>query len=176
MDKKLIVINLFSGPGAGKTTFRSEIFAYLKWCNINCEEIPEYAKKLTWQENFKQLKNQLYVFSKQHNSIYMVEDSVDVVVTDSPLLLSIIYDENKDDILKSLIIKTHKQYDNINIFIKRQKPYHKVGRTQSEKEARDIDEQIRSLLEELNEPYEIVNGTYDDVFIYAKELVSKLKK
>jgi len=176
MNKKLTVVNLFCGPGAGKTTSRSQIFSYLKWHNINCEEVAEYAKKLTFQKNFKQLKNQTYVFAKQHNSIFMVENDVDVVVTDSPLLLSIVYDERKDELFKKYVIQTHNEYNNINIYINRVKPYHKVGRSQSEAESKIIDKKVLSLLNELNEPYQIVNGTYEDMFEYSKELVLKLKK
>jgi hypothetical protein len=176
MNKKLIVINLFSGPGAGKTSSCSQIFSYLKWNNVNCEQISEYAKKLTWRKNHKQLKNQLYVFSKQYNDIYMVEDEVDVVVTDSPLLLSVIYDAEKDEDLRRYIIKKHNKYENINIFIKRVKPYHKVGRSQTESESREIDSAVFSLLTELEESYEIINGTYEDMLKLSQDLVIKLKK
>jgi hypothetical protein len=175
MDKKLIVINLYSGPGAGKSTSCSQIFSYLKWNNINCEQVSEYAKKLTWRKNYKQLKNQLYVFAKQYNEIFMVEDEVDIVVTDSPLLLSIIYDSEKDEDLKRIVLQKYNRYKNINIFINRKKSYHPIGRSQNKEEAKQLDDEIFHLLNELGETYQIVDGTYEDILKLSKELVLKLK-
>jgi len=45
---KTIVVNLFAGPGAGKTTTMAGLFSKLKLDNIVCEMATEFAKELTW--------------------------------------------------------------------------------------------------------------------------------
>lgn len=50
--KTPIVINLFGGPGSGKSTGAAYIFSQLKMKGINCELITEYAKDKTWEKNF----------------------------------------------------------------------------------------------------------------------------
>lgn len=42
--------------------------------------VPEYAKDLTWQESFKVLKNQIYVWTKQYQWLYRLRDKVDLIV------------------------------------------------------------------------------------------------
>ena len=42
--KKTLVINLFGGPGVGKSTLCASVFAKLKIMGIDCEMATEYAK------------------------------------------------------------------------------------------------------------------------------------
>lgn len=69
---------------------------------------PEYVKDLVWEESFKKIENQLYIFGKQHNRIYRLLRKVKVIITDSPLLNSIIYytfspNENSIDEIVDLV-------------------------------------------------------------------------
>ena len=89
----MIIVNLFGVPGAGKSTGAAYIFSQLKMKGINAELITEFAKDKVWENNEKVFKNQLYLFGKQSFRISRVQDEVDVIVTDSPLLLSILYNQ-----------------------------------------------------------------------------------
>lgn len=82
------VINLLSGPGAGKSTTAAGLFYQMKLKGINVELITEYAKDMTWEERYNTLSNQLYIFAKQYSRQLRVKNKVDYIVTDSPLLLS----------------------------------------------------------------------------------------
>ena len=62
--KETLVVNFFGGPGVRKSTFCAELFARLKWENVNCEMALEYAKDIVWEENYKILENQFYVLYK----------------------------------------------------------------------------------------------------------------
>ena len=52
---KTLVVNLFAGPGAGKTSCAWEIASELKKRGIVTEYVPEYAKELVWDENYEAL-------------------------------------------------------------------------------------------------------------------------
>ena len=45
---KTIVVNIFGGPSAGKSTTSAGIFYELKRQGIRCELVTEYAKSKVW--------------------------------------------------------------------------------------------------------------------------------
>ena len=51
-----IVINLFAGPGVGKSTTAARVFAELKLKGVNCEMALEFAKDKVWEESFTACK------------------------------------------------------------------------------------------------------------------------
>ena len=48
---KTKVLNLYGGPGVGKSTGAAYIFSMLKLAGINCELVREYAKELVGAED-----------------------------------------------------------------------------------------------------------------------------
>ena len=94
-NNKCLIINLFGGPGTGKSTTAAALFYKLKMMGINCELVTEFAKDITWEKNKKALACQPYVFGKQCYRIERCVDQVDVIITDSPLPLSILYNKDK---------------------------------------------------------------------------------
>lgn len=146
MKKKTRVVNFYGGPGTCKSTMCAHVFAMLKWENINCEMSLEYAKDKTWEESFKVLHDQLYVFGKQQHRLFRLRNQVDIILTDSPLLLSLIYDSEKSNELKKLVLKEYYKYDNIDIFLNRRKPYNLKGRNQTLEQSKQLDEDIREML------------------------------
>ena len=143
---KTTVINLFGGPGCGKSTIAAELFATLKKQGYEVELVTEYAKDKVWEESYKTLENQIYVFSKQLHRMWRLKDKVQFIITDSPLLLSIIYDKDKNEDLKNLVITKFNSFDNINVVINRSTVYNQNGRYQNEEQANEIDKEIKELL------------------------------
>ena len=160
--KKCIIVNLFSGPGAGKSTTAAGLFYQLKIKGINCELVTEYAKHVTWRENYNTLKNQIYVFAKQHDKMFHLKDKVDVIITDSPIVLSLSYcDFNVvSPSLENLILDEFNRDENINLnyFINRVNPYSNKGRSQNEEQAKEKDREILGLLDKTNIPYCFIDG------------------
>lgn len=74
------VINLFGGPGAGKSTLAALLFHHLKIRGLSCEMALEYAKDKVWEESYSTLHNQIYVFGKQHTSIKQGEEGVNNII------------------------------------------------------------------------------------------------
>lgn len=147
MKKNTKILNLFGGPGTGKSTICAGVFSELKWRNIDCEMATEYAKDKVWGEDFKTLECQPYIFGKQLYRIHRLLGKVDIIVTDSPLLLSVIYDKSNSDTFKKFVLEQINTMNNFNVFLERKKSYNPNGRMQTEKEAIEIDKRIKSMFE-----------------------------
>lgn len=159
----MIVVNLFGGPGVGKSTGAAYIFSKLKLRGINAELVTEFAKEKTWENNKEALSNQEYIFGQQSYKISLLKDKVDVVVTDSPLLLSIIYNKSSslDDSFTQTVLNVFNSYKNMNYLIKRIKPYQPAGRNQTEEESNKISTTIEQLLKDHSIPYSSKEGTIE---------------
>ena len=169
-----LVINLFGGPGCGKSTIAALLFGKLKQNGINCEMALEYAKDKVWEESLKTLDDQIYVFGKQLHKIWRLNDKVDVIITDSPLLFSIIYDKENNIDLKNLVISTFNRFNNFNCLIQRQTEYQQEGRYQNEDEAKLLDEDIIKLLEDNNIMYECYNDINTNVEKIYNDIIKLL--
>lgn len=149
--KKTLVVNLFGGPGAGKSTFMAGIFYKLKLLGYNCEMAPEYAKDLVWEDSTKKLDNQLYVFGKQYHRLNRLRDKVDIIITDSPIVLSAIYDrihgEKHGKLLHDLVTQEFSRFDNVSFYLNRREDVYQVeGRLQTLEQAMVIDNTVLEYL------------------------------
>lgn len=151
-----LVINLFAGPGTGKSTTMAGVFSELKWRGVNCEMAPEFAKEKVWEKSTDILRNQIYVFGKQYNTIHRLLGQVDMIVTDSPLLLSTIYGTNETEKFHELVLETFNKQNNLNIFLDREKGYNPKGRLQTEEEAKEKDREVLTLLDKYGVKYKIL--------------------
>ena len=154
------VINLFGGPGSGKSTLRSGLFYQMKISGINCEDVTEYAKDITWEGHFNLLSDQLFILAQQNRKLERLREQIDWVITDSPLLLNLQY--AKLDYLpnsfRNLVLELWNSYDNYNVFINRNHEYSGIGRSQNEEEALLINNQLKILLNENNIKFSNVNS------------------
>ncbi len=153
-----LVLNLFGGPGTGKSTTATGVFHELKHLDIECELAYEKAKEYVYEERHKIFTDQIYMFAKQFHQIFRLMGKVDVIVTDSPILLTPIYDFEKRESLEKLVIDEHKKMWSYNVFLKRVKKYNPNGRNQTEPEAQKIDLEILDLLDKHQIPYETVTA------------------
>jgi len=170
--KKTKIINLFAGPGAGKSTIASGLFYELKKRNILCDAPYEFPKHLAWNESNKEIKDQFYVIANQHRGIVRSYGDVDYIILDSPILLSLIYKNNYTneypaslygEIFDKFIFDVYHRYDNINIFLKRpESQFENNGRFHDLDESLKIDEMILSLLDDNKIEYSTVQVD-DDV-------------
>lgn len=151
-NKKPIIINLFGSPSSGKSSIASKIFSYLKSYHINAEIVPEIAKQMIYQHNEMALKYQFFIGNTQLFWQKAIEDSADVVIAESPYILSIIYNKSHPHLTSGFMEEFHKQ-NNINYFLKRSdKNYQASGRIHSIEETRILDKDISDMLK-LNSIY-----------------------
>ena len=157
-----LIVNLFGAPGAGKSTGAAILYAALKTAGVNAELVTEFAKDKTWEQNKSTLAAQDYIFAKQHFRIRRVVDQVDIIVTDSPLLLSSFYTGHDPTLgrpFHELVRHAFRHYDNLNFFICRSKPYNPAGRNQSEAESDRITLRMMNFLQRNQVSYLMVPGT-----------------
>jgi len=176
--KKPIIVNIFGGPGSGKSTTAAGVFNKLKLTGVNCEIVTEFAKDLTWKKDLNSLKNQIYIFGQQHDRMFHLKEQVDVIITDSPIIMGLIYtDYDKvSPSFEQLVVDefNRPEAENLNIFIKRVKPYNPSGRNQTEEEAKEKDQDIINLFNKYQINVSFVNGDEDADFIISQEVLKML--
>jgi len=156
------VINLFGGPGAGKSTTAAGLFHLMKLDHMKVELVTEYAKEVTWERRHNLLSDQLYIFAEQHRRLVRLRGEVDYVVTDAPLLLSAVYrEESYPLVFEHLVLEFWNAFDNCNFALQRVKPYSKLGRRQTEEEAREVDARVEQVLTRFKVPHTVLPGDRD---------------
>lgn len=173
-----LVLNLFGVPGAGKSTGAAYTFAKLKLAGVNAELVTEYAKDKVWEENKEIFKNQAYIFGKQSFRLSRCDGKVEVIITDSPLPLSILYnnDSRLTENFNQSVMDVFNSYTNVNYLIQRVKPYNPKGRHQTESESDALGADIINLLSERKISYQTIPGDlsgYDQVVNYILNLLNK---
>jgi hypothetical protein len=177
--RKPIIVNLFGGPSSGKSTTAAGIFHKLKMQGINCEIVTEFAKHMTWKEDFNTLKNQVYVHAKQHDRMFHLVDKVDVIITDSPTIMGLIYcDWNVfPKSFETLVVDLfNSQGDNLNYLLRRSTTYQTVGRSQTEEEAKEKDLQIVDLISKHDLECYMVAGDESAVDRILEQINERLEK
>ena len=138
----------------------------------------EYAKDKVWEESYKTLDDQIYIFGKQLHRINRLLGKVDVIITDSPLINSIVYDKENNPTFKSLVLNQHNRLNNLNYYIVRDEHYEEKGRIQTKDEAEGLDNKIKKILLNNNINYIIVPKktlmTDKGDYIYASDVISEL--
>lgn len=171
-----LVVNLIGGPGTGKSTTRAGVFFELKSHGINAEEAPEYAKEQVWAGNLRTLDNQLYVFAKQHHRLFRLMADVNVIVTDSPLIMSAYYGRHvTSHYFHGLVREMFDGMNNLNFFLVREKPFNPKGRTQDEAQAREIDSWLYEYLIKEGIPYTAVPANRDAPQTIAKMVLQAIE-
>ena len=172
--KHTIVVNLIGGPGSGKSTTAAGLFYNLKKMGINCEMALEYAKDKVYEESFKTMDDQLYIFGKQYHRMWRLENLVDVIITDSPLLLSIYYNKTKSNYFEDLIVEQYNKFNNMLYILKRDNiEFKQEGRIQNEEESKHIDMEVKNILDRNNINY-IEISTLDAIEKITEDVVNKL--
>lgn len=172
--KNTIIVNLFAGLGAGKSTGAAYIFSKLKLAGIDCEYVSEFAKDKVWEKNDEVFKNQFYITGKQSFKISRCFGKVEVIITDSPIALGALYSPKEQPMLRAACLEDFEKYNkyNLNVFINRVKAYNPNGRNQTEGEAKEIDGKTSKFLEDNEIPYVMVDGNeygYEEVVKIVKD-------
>lgn len=147
------VVNFFAGPGVGKSTSAASLFSYLKGQDVNAELVQEHAKEWAWEK--RPIYCQAQIFGEQLGRQERLRAAgVDVVVTDSPLIQSLVYTPpSYPPAWRTAVVELFNQFDNLNFFIKRTKKFNPAGRYHNLEESVGIDAETHRLLNELEIPF-----------------------
>ena len=169
------IINIFGGPGIGKSSIAAGVTYKIKKNHISCDQPYEFPKLLAWDDNHSAIQDQLYVLANQHRGIVKSYGKVDYIVLDSPILLSLtyrnyykgteypssLYGESFD----KMVLDTFNQYDNINIVLDRADGVHNNDeRYQNLEESKELDIVIENSLIENNIPFHKIKVDDDTVY------------
>jgi len=178
--KKTIVINILGGPGVGKTTIASELFSLLKKKGYEVENVSEFAKELVWENRSAAFNDRLYMHAEQNHRLIQMNNHLDFIITDSPLILTSIYNHyylkkvypnSYNKMIDEVVKQTWSLYNNKVFLLPRVSDYHNLGRRENEKEAKDIDVLISKYLKANKIKYTAINNI-DDA---ALEIIKSLK-
>lgn len=160
---KTTIINLYGGPGTGKSTSAAFLYYLLKAEGKNVELVREYVKDWVWEGRTINTYDQIYFLGKQVRRESMLYGKVECVVTDSPVFMNLFYASKYCSPLVSagvsagtLSFYQQAQEDghhHVHVFLKRNKPYLSEGRYQTEAEAVELDTGIKDMLTRLNIPF-----------------------
>ena len=167
---KSLIINLFGAPGAGKSTTAAFLFGELKSKGLNVELVTEYVKDLVWENRMEEISNQIICFGEQLRRIERLNNKVDIIITDSPLLLNAYYNRDKYINLIPLVVEINEKYNNINFFIERAFEFDSKGRIHTEDESNKINNDLKLLLQQLNIEYTTIKGDVNSRFEIMKNL------
>ena len=112
-------VNLWGGPGMGKTGVAQQVSGELKARGIRADYVPEYAKELV-RAGIILAYDQLEILAEQHRREKLCEDALQVVVTDSPLPLSLYHCADQDRAaVEQLIDNRMRGWKVVNYFLER---------------------------------------------------------
>lgn len=178
--KNTITVNLLGGPGSGKSTLSAGLFYKLKTDDVDCELVREFAKELVWEKNFEALRNQFFVTATQSYRQSIIQGNVDVLVTDSPLIVGLMYFNEENIFIKkpfeAFVVETFKKQNNMNFLITRKKKYNPNGRNQNADEAKEIDEKLKKFLDDHQIPYTEVDGNKRGLKEVYKKVTERLEE
>lgn len=177
-NKNTLVVNLLAGPGSGKSTLAASVFSELKWKGVDCELVTEYAKDKVWEESFTTLSNQLYILGKQAHKNFRLNGKVDVMITESSVLMSLLYSKeprHKTEEFIKVTVDEFKHYNNINFYVERNDYYVENGRYQTHSEALEIDDKILNVMNDYDIDYERIPFERDSVNVIVDKILSELE-
>jgi len=128
-------INLFGGPCTGKSTLAANLFGELKQMGHHCELVTEFVKTWTYQEKVPTQFDQVFITANQiqNESILLRSGKLELIVTDSPIYLGVMYcrmygDPVLADALEMVVGQFDEKYESINVLLPYQFPHVKQGR------------------------------------------------
>ena len=143
--KNTILINIYGGPGAGKSTTAAGVFYELKRIGYDCGLVTEMATELVYDEAFNVINDQVYLFGEQWHRTFRMLGKVDFIVTDSPLLLNIVYNRQKDEDFDRFIISRIHKLESLDFFVNRSDAFSEVGRIHNLEQSKEVDKTIKEL-------------------------------
>jgi hypothetical protein len=130
-----LLVNLWAGPGAGKSTLAAETFAALKRDQVPCELVQEWVKTWAWEQRPIGTFDDVTITANQLHKESILYGKVQAIVTDSPIGLGAVYEQiyHPDRNTMALLCASirARQIANgikiLDLYVVRAKPYVQAG-------------------------------------------------
>ena len=143
-------INLFGGPGTGKSTLAAGVFTKLRQHGTSCALVTEWLKIWAYEGRVVHDFDQVFSFANQLHLEKELLLYTGMIISDSPLFLQCMYaDQHAKLVANDLwnIARTYEsQYPSINFYVERMGPYEQHGRYEDKKRALNMDDYIQAQL------------------------------
>lgn len=169
----MIKINLYGGPSSGKSTIAAQIFAALKVLGKRVELVREYAKELVYEgQNMKLLSesDRLIILAEQFRRESILHNSVDFIITDSPMILTAYF--HKYDYAKDIVLR-HLNPNEIHIWVERPAQFEEVDRSHNEEESKKIDSEMVEFIESCQVTLDRVSGSPEERLSQVLEILKR---
>ena len=138
----------------------------------------KYIKKKLREQALKVVQSQIYILAKQQFQQFSLNNTVEIAVTDSPILLSPIYDPTQCKFLRGLAIKEYNKYNNLMYFIERdpEAKYEQEGRYQDLEGAKKVDKKVKDFLNKNKIKYKTLVGIRPESLITIMHDIMRVMK
>ena len=153
-NNKIRRICFYGGACTGKSTTAASVFAELKKTGHSVELVDEYIKFWTYIPRVPKGYDSLYVMSKQiHKEDTILRSGTDFIVSDSPIMLQYFYAQHHKapakEAMLDIAMEFESEYPSFNIVLQRDdKDYDEHGRYETLEQAKEIDDELRQILDE----------------------------
>jgi len=148
------ILNILGGSGCGKTTTAAGLFYEMKKMGVSCELVQEFVKLWAYEGRDIVQSDQALILEKQYSREVPFYGKVDYIITDSPFILSPIYErfnydanDTEGPALKLMQGAKKQGVEHINFLLNRTKTFSTEGRFEDEETAKRIDVAVKEFLE-----------------------------
>ena len=170
----MIIIDLVGQPCSGKSTLITDLFSSLKREQYNVDCAPEAAKEYVYENNFFMLDNQLFLFTEQLKRIRRLENKVDIIISDTSLLLSLIYSKEKNPHFDDMVLWEYNNLKHLTYYTETIFPYKREGRYQDEEGAKNIDLKVKDMLNQYDIKHKIISAKEGGLEIILQDIKNNL--
>lgn len=127
------VVNLWAGPGVGKSTTAAGLFNLMKGQRYKVELVTEVAKLFTYERNTMAVTRGTYVLALQAYRLHMLKGQVDWIITDCGLGIELAYTPPEEhNILLAVAAHERAGFINHDVYLTRSlvTPYQSYGRSE----------------------------------------------
>lgn len=163
----MIKINLYGGPGCGKSTLSALLFTELKLRGLNTELVREFAKELVYEDkdmiNLKEA-DRIFIMAEQMRREAILHGKVDYLITDSPVLIAAYYYNSKPaiELAKNLmsVFDQAEESKEYHFYISRGEDdaFEQYGRAHGFEESKKIDKEMMSFLNSIGVKFYVIKG------------------
>lgn len=161
-----IVVNLTGGPGVGKSTLAALLLYELRVLGYNAEPVSEYPKKASWEKNLSKTAYQPVIFANQAYQQNLLRGQTDIMISDSPLLLSLVYNADRTtDTFKKFVLEEFKSYQNLTYYIVRDdsQSFQQSGRIHDSIQSQVLDRVILETMEQYHIPFKRIDNSRESI-------------